>query len=64
MGEDKDTSNVFTSDIDDKTDQNYVLNINKEWKILLLMGIGVFVKHPDKKYMDIMEKLVSEQNYI
>ena len=25
------------------------------------MGIGVFVKHPDKKYMDIMKKLASEQ---
>tara|TARA_B100000900_G_scaffold241591_1_gene205477 strand:- start:23741 stop:26131 length:2391 start_codon:yes stop_codon:yes gene_type:complete len=60
--EDKDTSNVFTSDIDDNTVSEIMyLNINKEWKILLLMGIGVFVKHPDKKYMDIMKKLASEQ---
>ena len=59
---DKDTSNVFTSDIDDKTVSEIMyLNINKEWKVLLLMGIGVFVKHPDKKYMDIMKKLASEQ---
>ena len=58
----EDTENVFTSDIDDNTVSEIMyLNINKEWKILLLMGIGVFVKHPDKKYMDIMKKLASEQ---
>jgi len=58
----EDTENVFTSDIDDNTVSEIMyLNINKEWKILLLMGIGVFVKHPDKNYMDIMKKLASEQ---
>ena len=59
---DKETENVFTSDIDDNTVSEIMyLNINKEWKILLLMGIGVFVKHPNKQYMDIMKKLASEQ---
>ena len=37
------------------------LNINKEWKILLLMGIGVFTKQTNKEYTDIMKKLAEEQ---
>ena len=59
---DKDTSTSFKSDIEDTIVEKIMyLNVNKEWKILLLMGIGVFVKHPDKNYMDIMKKLASEQ---
>ena len=38
-----------------------LLDVNDEWKILLLMGIGVFLKHTNKKYMDIMKKLAEEQ---
>ena len=45
-----------------------LLNINKAWKILLLMGIGVFVKQNandvDKdniKNMEIMKKLAEDQ---
>ena len=59
---DKNTSNVFTSDIEDSVVEEIMcLNVNKEWKILLLMGIGVFVKHENKQYTDIMKKLASEQ---
>ena len=59
---DKKISNVFTSDIDDNVVSEIMyLNINKEWKILLLMGIGVFANHPNKKYMDIMKKLATQQ---
>ncbi len=58
----KNTDSVFTSDIEDSVVEEIMyLNVNKEWKILLLMGIGVFVKHENKKYMDIMKKLASEQ---
>ena len=38
-----------------------LLNIAKPWKILLLMGIGVFEKNPNIKYMEIMKKLAEEQ---
>ena len=38
-----------------------LLNVNIEWKFLLLMGIGVFVEDTDKKYRDIMKKLAQEQ---
>ena len=35
--------------------------MEKEWKILLLMGIGVFAKQENKKYLDIMKKLAEQQ---
>ena len=58
----KDTNKSFTSEIDDEIVEKIMyLTIDKEWKILLLMGIGVFVKHENKDYMDIMKKLAEEQ---
>ena len=61
-GQEKDTSKSFSSDIeDDVVEKIMYLNVDKEWKILLLMGIGVFVKHDNKEYMDIMKKLAEEQ---
>ena len=58
----KDTNKSFTSDIEDEVVEKIMyLNVEKEWKILLLMGIGVFVKHENKEYMDIMKKLAEEQ---
>ncbi len=58
----KNTDNVFTCDIEDETVEKIMyLNVNKEWKILLLMGIGVFKTHPNKEYMDIMKDLASKQ---
>ena len=51
-----------------------MLSVNDEWKILLMMGIGVFLdqskqkynkdknaKKNHKKYLDIMKKLAEEQ---
>jgi len=59
---DKDTSTAFKSDIEDNIVEKIMyLNVNKEWKILLLMGIGVFKTHPDKEYMDIMKELAEKQ---
>ena len=58
----KDTTTSFRSDIDDDIVEKIMyLNVNKEWKILLLMGIGVFKTHPNKEYMDIMKDLASNQ---
>ena len=58
----KDTNKSFTSDIEDEVVEKIMyLNVEKEWKILLLMGIGVFVKHENKEYMDIMKKLAEQQ---
>jgi hypothetical protein len=53
---------AFTSDIDDEiVEKIMVLNVNDEWKILLLMGIGVFADENCKEYKDIMKKLAQEQ---
>ena len=55
-------SNEFSSDIDDKiVEEIMILNIEKAWKILLLMGIGVFTKNNKVSYMEIMKKLAEQQ---
>ena len=52
----------FTSDIDDDVvEEIMLLNVEKAWKILLLMGIGVFVKNNDIRYSEIMKKLAEKQ---
>ncbi len=52
----------YESDIDEKIVQEIMyLNIDKCWKMLLLMGIGVFTKHTNKRYMDIMKSLAEKQ---
>lgn len=54
--------NLFTSNIDEQIVEDIVsLNVNKEWKLLLLMGIGVFSSKADVKYIDIMKKLAEAQ---
>ena len=52
----------FKSEIDDEiVEEIMLLDVRDEWKILLLMGIGVFVEHKSKQYRDIMKKLAQEQ---
>ena len=59
---DKKTESSFTSDIDDETVTKIMyLNVDKAYKILLLMGIGVFIKDINKEYLDIMKGLASQQ---
>lgn len=54
--------NAFTSDIGEEVVEEIVtLNILEQWKILLLMGIGVFVDGLSKEYMEIMKKLAQDQ---
>jgi hypothetical protein len=55
-------TNLFTSKIDEGVVEEIIsLNVNKEWKLLLLMGIGVFSSKSDVKYIDIMKKLAEKQ---
>ena len=55
-------TNLFTSNIDEAVVEEIVsLDVNKEWKLLLLMGIGVFSSKSDVKYIDIMKKLAEKQ---
>ena len=55
-------NNAFTSDIADSiVEQIMLLSVENEWKILLMMGIGVFTKHNSIRYMEIMKKLAEQQ---
>lgn len=52
----------FVSELDDEIVQKIMLlDIDKEWKILLMMGIGVFTTHDNLKYVDIMKKMAEQQ---
>ena len=56
-------SDAFTADIDSETvkDIMSLSGIDDIWKILLLMGIGVFKEHNNVKYIEIMKKLADSQ---
>jgi hypothetical protein len=55
-------NNAFTSDIDDTiVEQIMLLEVDNYWKILLMMGVGVFTKHNSIRYAEIMKKLAEKQ---
>jgi len=67
-----DGRNYFTGDVDEDTIEDIILlNMPKEWKILLMMGIGVFQEYDPnlnkktlkdiKKYSEIMKKMAEKQ---
>lgn len=58
-----DKNNSFTSDIDESTIVDIMMlnNVNDSWKILLLMGIGVFTNHTSIAYTEIMKKMAEKQ---
>jgi hypothetical protein len=58
-----DYKNVFTSNIDENcvSDIMALKGIENSWKILLMMGIGVFINHENITYTEIMKKLADEQ---
>lgn len=55
--------NVFTSDIEEaEIVEIMTLNdVADSWKVLLLMGIGVFTNHPSIAYTEIMKTLADKQ---
>jgi hypothetical protein len=55
--------NAFTSSIDEETVTKIMLlnDVESIWKILLLMGIGVFTTHTSIDYSEIMKKLADQQ---
>ena len=57
------TSSAFTSNIDEGTINEIMLlhGIDDKWKILLMMGIGVFINHENIVYTEIMKRLADEQ---
>ena len=54
---------AFTSDINEDTIVQIMSlqDVDDFWKILLLMGIGVFTNHKSITYTEIMKKLADEQ---
>ena len=58
-----DSNNAFTSNIDDSVvERIMLLPVEKNWKILLLMGIAVFTQHKCVEYVAIMKELALRQH--
>jgi hypothetical protein len=57
------TVGAFTSDIDENIVVEIMMltDVADSWKILLLMGIGVFTNHPSITYTEIMKKMADSQ---
>ena len=55
--------NPFTCDISESivTELMQLSDIEPSWKVLLLMGIGVFTNHESIAYTEIMKKLAEQQ---
>lgn len=56
-------SNAFTSNIEEEFIIKIMLlkDVDDSWKILLLLGIGVFTEHKSTAYTEIMKKLADQQ---
>ena len=56
--------NAFTSNVDEDTVVKIMSldGIADSWKILLLMGIGVFTLHPNPAYTEIMKNMADNQH--
>jgi len=56
-------TNAFTSSVDEQivADIMALNGVDNLWKILLMMGIGVFINHDNIAYTEIMKKLADEQ---
>ena len=57
------SSQPFACDIGEHivTEIMQVDNVDPSWKLLLLMGVGVFSSHKSDRYTEIMKKLAMEQ---
>jgi hypothetical protein len=53
---------LFSGNINERiVEEIMTLKIDNIWKVLLMMGIGVFKNHSNKEYLAIMKKLADEQ---
>lgn len=59
----KNINNAFTCDISENIIEKIMLidNIDNHWKILLLMGIGVFSNNLNQIYLEIMKELAKNK---
>ena len=61
--EDLDTKSAFTSNIEESVVNEIMLlhGVEDSWKVLLMMGIGVFTNHKNIAYTEIMKKMADQQ---
>ena len=61
--EDMNAPNAFTSNVDERFVNDIMLlhGVEDSWKILLMMGIGVFTNHKNIAYTEIMKKMADAQ---
>jgi len=61
--EEVETRGAFTSNIDEQivSDIMALKGVDNAWKVLLMMGIGVFINHENITYTEIMKKLADQQ---
>lgn len=54
---------AFCSDVSEEVVERIMLieDVDDSWKLLLLMGIGVFAAHKSAKYTEVMKTLAQEQ---
>ena len=59
-----DSGKAFTSSISDHTVERIMTlnDVSNSWKILLMMGIGVFTQHKSIEYTEIMKELADQQS--
>ena len=59
----KNPDQVFKPNINEDDVENIMLidDIGNYWKLLLMMGIGVFAGHDSDRYTEIMKKMAQEQ---
>jgi hypothetical protein len=57
------SSNSFTSNVDEDDILSIMMlnDVDDSWKILLLLGIGVFTEHKSSAYTEIMKRLADTQ---
>lgn len=56
-------NDIFCSSINETVVEEIMkLKIDNIWKVLLMMGIGVFKNHSNNDYLNIMKKLADEQS--
>ena len=62
-GSENTIGNAFTSSIDEQvvSDIMALNGVDNLWKVLLMMGIGVFINHDNITYTEIMKKMADEQ---
>ena len=55
-------NNAFVADVGEENAKEIMhLNVENNYKVLMLLGIGTFKLHKNARYMEIMKKLADEQ---